>query len=329
MSLPITFINPSTLEMSTSSISSPADTLKRAHDQSNEAESSASARKRARTSTSSNTGPESPAPSDDRKEARAHRNRIAAQNSRDRRKVYLSDLERKVAELEAENQALRGGASVAPLDDRQSQKDKENEELRERIRTLERGWDAVIKALAAQGITATSSTQPTTATTTATETLIPTSTDIPSTSHPTTSPSYPISPALSNSSSTDFDFDLTVETPMAPSFLPLSPPTSPHGSDLAAEDSTRHLARVATTEQPSVSLQRVVSKDYQCSKTLSSPASPARSHLRPRSRLRTPASTTTQWKSCSERSSGRLRHQRRGCHRSPLYLLMTRPRKRV
>ena len=40
---------------------------------------------------------------EERKEARAHRNRIAAQNSRDRRKAQFSYLERRVAELEEEH----------------------------------------------------------------------------------------------------------------------------------------------------------------------------------------------------------------------------------
>ncbi|KAF7321719.1 BZIP domain-containing protein [Mycena kentingensis (nom. inval.)] len=101
------------------------------------------------------------ASSEERKEARAHRNRIAAQNSRDRRKAQFSHLERRVAELEEENRQLRAGL-VAPPPAPQSDRDRENEELRERIRTLEKGWDAVMKALAAQGLP-TSTTNNTTA----------------------------------------------------------------------------------------------------------------------------------------------------------------------
>jgi hypothetical protein len=50
------------------------------------------------------------------------------------------------------------GGSVTPVSsfDQQKERDKardrENEELRERIKTLEKGWDAVVKALAAQGL---------------------------------------------------------------------------------------------------------------------------------------------------------------------------------
>ncbi|KAH6906385.1 hypothetical protein BKA70DRAFT_1287394 [Coprinopsis sp. MPI-PUGE-AT-0042] len=136
---------------------------------------------------------ESPSPSEmsseERKEARAHRNRIAAQNSRDRRKAQFGWLERRVAELEEENRRLRAGLPTAPpppsyvpapglhipllshvapamvpspqvipvlsAEDAQRavqdrERERENEELKERIRTLERGWDAVVKALQQQ-----------------------------------------------------------------------------------------------------------------------------------------------------------------------------------
>jgi cell division protein FtsB len=94
----------------------------------------------------------------ERKEARAHRNRIAAQNFRDRRKAQFSYLERRVSELEEENRQLRAGL-VAPAqqDSRKVEeqecehaKARENEELRERIKTLEKGWDDVMRALATQ-----------------------------------------------------------------------------------------------------------------------------------------------------------------------------------
>ncbi|KAG5219820.1 X-box-binding protein [Salix suchowensis] len=99
---------------------------------------------------------------------RAHRNRIAAQNSRDRRKAQFQLLERRVAELEEENRVLRASISLASisvghniaatpvarpkLTPAEEQREKENQELKERIRTLEKGWDAVVKALAAQGL---------------------------------------------------------------------------------------------------------------------------------------------------------------------------------
>ncbi|KAJ3855234.1 hypothetical protein EV368DRAFT_79845 [Lentinula lateritia] len=105
--------------------------------------------------------------SEDRKEARAHRNRIAAQNSRDRRKAQFSYLERRVAELEEENRQLRAGMGMSPAvatsapvlvssapikSSSDEARDRENEELKERIRTLEKGWDAVVKALAERGL---------------------------------------------------------------------------------------------------------------------------------------------------------------------------------
>jgi cell division protein FtsB len=87
----------------------------------------------------------------ERKEARAHRNRIAAQNSRDRRKAQFCWLERRVSELEEENRRLRAGFLVAPAQPDSpgaEELQKENAELRERIKTLENGWAAVLTALA-------------------------------------------------------------------------------------------------------------------------------------------------------------------------------------
>ncbi|KAF7985049.1 hypothetical protein HWV62_8891 [Athelia sp. TMB] len=149
--------------------------------------------------------PRSELSSEERKEARAHRNRIAAQNSRDRRKAHYGNLEQRVAELEEENRLLRAGhmpqSSKSAQEDheREAARQKENDELRERIKTLEKGWDAVVKALAAQGL--------------------PTGISIPTTSTAAPSPtpqehtgpvivpnqptySYPISPAPSNASLT-------------------------------------------------------------------------------------------------------------------------------
>ncbi|KAJ7045756.1 hypothetical protein C8F04DRAFT_1249138 [Mycena alexandri] len=189
-------------------------------------------RKRPRTSSSS----------EDRKEARAHRNRIAAQNSRDRRKAQFSFLERRVSELEEENRQLRAGLLVAPPrpeqakaeeQDRELAKDRENKELRERIRTLEEGWAAVMKALAAQGLsTATAASAAAAASlpspqsesqspapTAAPESPTPEqqSTDSPSPTFPTTlepTMTFPISPAPSHNS-LDFDLDLS----SSPSFI--------------------------------------------------------------------------------------------------------------
>ncbi|KAK0462645.1 uncharacterized protein EV420DRAFT_1201138 [Desarmillaria tabescens] len=251
--------------------------------------------------------PRSEISSEERKEARAHRNRIAAQNSRDRRKAQFSYLERRVAELEEENRQLRVG--MAPghsLADEQRAADKarerENEELRERIKTLEKGWDAVVKALAANGVPTglpLPSSEPAPAPQQPAPT--PTQTNPPPQTEPTLTQITPLSPAPSSHSSLDFD---------SPMFSASSP-----SSDVSDIEPTRHLARVATTSGPvssgtMVSLQRV---DLISSRsTLPSP------HLRhTKSSL---PSTMLLWKTSSAKSSlvPRRRHfyllrQRRHC----------------
>ena len=236
--------------------------------------------------------PRADASPEDRKEARAHRNRIAAQNSRDRRKAQFSYLEHRVAELEEENRQLRAGlasvtaaaqhpSSTSPVDT-PSARDKENEELRERIRTLEKGWDAVVKALQAQGL--------------------PTGLPTPQTS---TSASPP-SPSADSSSSTPHSttaFPVLVPPPVS---LPISP--APSHSSLSPSsifdefefDSTRHLARVATTDLPSVSLQQVVSQRP----VNKGSTQPLLSRTLLRSLRRPPRSSMTwQWKRSSVKSS--------------------------
>ncbi|KAJ7691288.1 hypothetical protein B0H17DRAFT_1063380 [Mycena rosella] len=208
-------------------------------------------RKRARTSSSS----------EDRKEARAHRNRIAAQNSRDRRKAQFSYLERRVSELEEENRQLRAGLVVSPprpeqvkVEEHQA-KDRENEELRERIKTLEKGWDAVMKALAAQGLsTSTASPAPTASDTPSTAAPAPTPTPSPSAPSPVqpasetpASPAFPaaleptmtfpISPAPSH---TSLDFDLDLDLASSSSSFMSSPVLTPKTEHEL--DSTRHPA---------------------------------------------------------------------------------------
>ncbi|KAG5651865.1 hypothetical protein H0H81_007112 [Sphagnurus paluster] len=174
--------------------------------------------------------PRTESSSEERKEARAHRNRIAAQNSRDRRKAQFSYLERRVAELEEENRALRAarGIPLLPVSASNtfqaeeehkrleaSARDRENEELKERIKTLERGWDAVIKALAAQGLP-----------------LAPAPPQ-PQPAVVAPPPVFPISPAPSHAS-------LDHSPSPAASPIPIPEPSEPQ------TESTRHLARVAT-----------------------------------------------------------------------------------
>ena len=223
--------------------------------------------------------------SEDRKEARAHRNRIAAQNSRDKRKAQFSYLERRVAELEEENRILRAGGLVPPPPtlpisafgtlptsdndrlrrERENQRERENEELKARIRTLERGWETVLKALAAQGVPL--SVPSSTTVSAPAQIPTPTHTSPFSTSH-TTSPA-PITPPanISNSVRTTSPSPSHDSNPCpSPSFTSndssVSTPIRTGTTEPQIHDeSTRHLARVATIEpsQAPMSLQRVIS----------------------------------------------------------------------
>ncbi|KAI9457429.1 hypothetical protein F5148DRAFT_1222532 [Russula earlei] len=96
---------------------------------------------------------------DERKEARAHRNRIAAQNSRDKRKAQFSALEARISELEAENRALRAGMAYPlpiPVEHRadDAAREADNRALRERVQALESAWEAIIRTLHTHGTTA-------------------------------------------------------------------------------------------------------------------------------------------------------------------------------
>ncbi|KAI5826519.1 hypothetical protein K523DRAFT_248834 [Schizophyllum commune Tattone D] len=274
------------------------------------ASDSGPSRKRARTELSS----------EEKKEARAHRNRIAAQNSRDRRKAQFSYLERRVAELEEENRQLRAGMGMTRVDEKKAEeqereraRERENEELRERIRTLEKGWDAVVKALAAQGLptgvapptpmsepaqspssndtTSTHSTSPSAA---ASEPAVLTQQPVTNTLSVPPTTVFPLSPAPT-STSMDLDYpspDVTYDDFAAvPAFT---------AEQTASEqDSTRHLARVATIEDSSsMSLQRVVSNSR--SLPVVKQAQPA---LPYRLTTRTSLLTIPQWTTSCERSS--------------------------
>ncbi|KAJ7163565.1 hypothetical protein C8R43DRAFT_946996 [Mycena crocata] len=216
--------------------------------------------------------PRTTSSSEDRKEARAHRNRIAAQNSRDRRKAQFSYLERRVTELEEENKLLRAGLAVPPPradqlkaeeQEREKAKERENGELRERIKTLEKGWDAVMKALAAQGLSTATAPAPAPAPVSPSPPAAdppaapqPPSESAPSPTFPEPTMTFPISPAPSHTS-LDFDLDLSSSS----SFMTSSPVLTPKTEqDL---DTTRHLARVASiaggVSPPPMALQRVVS----------------------------------------------------------------------
>jgi hypothetical protein len=73
------------------------------------------------------------ATSEEKKEARAARNRIAAQESRDRRKREFRELHDRLAQLEAENAFLRESKpSVVIGNERTERLERENAELLER-----------------------------------------------------------------------------------------------------------------------------------------------------------------------------------------------------
>ncbi|KAI6125775.1 hypothetical protein EV401DRAFT_2068159 [Pisolithus croceorrhizus] len=221
---------------------------------------------------------------EERKEARAHRNRIAAQNSRDRRKAHFSYLERRVAELEEENHRLRAGLSASPAPSTSSapdieyerehsrrraeeQRERENQELRERIRTLEKGYEAVVRALAAHGKSLPSTDNPLAPhNSTSSDNAASSSTDSsPAPSVPSLGtstllslhPSLPLSPAPTHSTIGDSPITFasdSLDLPFSPAFSPLpssssllDSPKHPLDLSLTNEAPTRHLARVATT----------------------------------------------------------------------------------
>ncbi|KAL4074060.1 hypothetical protein V8B97DRAFT_1937900 [Scleroderma yunnanense] len=211
---------------------------------------------------------------EERKEARAHRNRIAAQNSRDRRKAHFAHLERRVAELEEENRHLRAGLPASPspsvsepevvTDHDQSrkraeeQRERENQQLRERIRALEIGYRTVVRALADQGKSLPSSSHP------PFTPLSPSSSprspspvehcSSPSAASATLSsinPTYPLSPTPTHSTLVDSPLTLaptSLDLSFSPAFSPLSStslldsPSDSFDLSLSSDAPTRHLA---------------------------------------------------------------------------------------
>lgn len=289
MTQPCAFVDPSSLSLPSSSFNrhpSPACST----DDSSPPPTDGPPRKR----------PRSAVTPEERKEARAHRNRIAAQNSRDRRKAQFTYLERRVAELEDENRRLRAGILPSPsistasepdfstierVQEQQrkreeEQRERENQELRERIRTLEKGYEAVVRALAAQGNISVASSIPTPPATSpaptgpshssqTTSNLQSTEILSPSSLNPSSlsaASSLPLSPTPSNSNLGDspllFASGDSFEFPQSP-VLPatdtsLAMPQESLDLSLANNAPTRHLARVVNTVGPSaVSLQRV------------------------------------------------------------------------
>jgi hypothetical protein len=211
--------------------------------------------------------------SEERKEARAERNRIAAQVSRDRRKAEFTDLRDRVAFLERENAALRQQAATSTsLTTPQTSSlglaqvpaigttshtveiERENRELKERVRVLENALSTLSQnvANALKGVGTGSSIGG------ALSHLLP------------ASPSTSILPSTSN---------MTAQTtPTAPAFAagftatttPVNATTPLVGA--SASSSTRHLARVACVLSPSLddetSLQRVEPTEQSASSLL-------------------------------------------------------------
>jgi hypothetical protein len=284
---------------------------------------------------------------EERRDARAHRNRVAAQNSRDRRKAQFVYLERRVAELEEENRLLRAGAGIPPAapaafpplsakleeerlrDERARERERENEELKERVQTLEGGWDAVIKALGAQGllngISSSIAPTPTTTSTTAASLTDTTSSLLIDTNETSSKPdlaAFP-SPAPSNDS-------LESEFVASPTTLTDASSHDPESKEVQSHvprESARHLARVASIESPSLvssmALQRVVS----LSAPMHSPVPPpylralqlkqlANSRSDPRlAQKKMATAMTTLWRPSSMKSSCRhVRPSRRRKH---------------
>ncbi|KAI9572186.1 hypothetical protein HD554DRAFT_2203007 [Boletus coccyginus] len=308
------FVDPSSLSLPSSSLKRPASPAC-STDDSSPHPTDEPPRKR----------PRSAVTSEERKEARAHRNRIAAQNSRDRRKAQFSHLERRVAELEEENRRLRAGIHVSPstsisepdvasigseqeqLRKREGeQRERENQELRERIRTLEKGYEAVGNPSVTSSIPTPPATNPAPFVSSHSQSSPqpvsnPESSNAPSPSSPNTTslssaPSLPLSPTSSNSTlvdsprlfssgdSFDFSSDISLALP-SESSLDLS---------LSTNAPTRHLARVVNTvDHSSVSLQRV--GGAQVVGPASTPSPKTRHHQMPPSRV------------CSPRSSRRRR----------------------
>ncbi|KAF8527795.1 hypothetical protein JB92DRAFT_3081467 [Gautieria morchelliformis] len=194
-------------------------------------------------STSSSVGPSrkrarTDATPEEKREARAHRNRIAAQNSRDKRKVQFSQLEDKVRTLQQENEQLRAQLEQERQRRNGAEKDRENAELKERVKSLEEGWEAVLKALQSQGL-------PSSAFPNASKTDEPP----PSSISPVDDSTRPQPPSPT--------FPVFINT--SPVLLPSSPlsvaPGIPQPVHQSNDEPTRHLARVATRVGPSSGLQ--------------------------------------------------------------------------
>ncbi|KAF9255916.1 hypothetical protein L218DRAFT_262378 [Marasmius fiardii PR-910] len=281
---------------------------------------------------------------EERREARAHRNRIAAQNSRDRKKAHFSYLERRIAELEEENRQLKAGFSVpdststttSSTSGEQDAKDKENQELRARIATLEEGLEAVVKAFTTHGMPPTlpptgsvavaamssSSTAPAGSSTTpsATVTSTPSHHPSPISTPPTTltpatdlssTPSFHV-PSINDLFSTPSSSTLSLPSPSVstPLPLPISTPIIPPSESDPESQSTRHLARVATIRSGEIPPSRMSLQRVDLNSTLALPSPPSKEAMtallsppQPLPMISRSPSMSRRWKLSSARSS--------------------------
>lgn len=203
-----------------------------------------------------------------------------------------------MAELEEENQRLRAGMGLSQFTladnktvtlERDTVQARENRELRERIKSLESGWTAVINALRASGL--------------------PLNIQVPQQA----STDSPVPPPASCPSSLP-----TIISP-SPAVYPLSPATSTSSlssSNIVEEfESTRHLARVATVESGAqltpTSLQRVDSQRIIISPSSTPLLHPQRRRLLPMTQSRNRSATALWRNSCGKSLPPHLRHQLR------------------
>lgn len=88
---------------------------------------------------------------EERRQARAHRNRLAAQLSRNRRKAQFRELESRLSALEEENLRLLLGVS-SPSTQVDRSLVEENTELHARVRHLEQAWGNLARLLEAANL---------------------------------------------------------------------------------------------------------------------------------------------------------------------------------
>lgn len=246
--------------VSPASLSSPSASAKSATPAASPAATQHTSRKRPR----SDLSPE------EKREARAHRNRIAAQNSRDKRKLQFNSLEQRVIDLEDENRHLRDALATSQpnlvfnsangVTEQDKQRERENQELRERIKVLEQGWSSVVQALTAAGQAIPSLGLPpalTTAQPQDQKKMAPMTIVLNSRAQ---------SPSATSSVSSDED------RPASPAATSITTSPSATFSSLTAptnvDDSTRHLARMANTSVDTlISVQEVPLQRVESSST--------------------------------------------------------------